>query len=64
MGEYFCDTCKFYDDDVSKYWAIIYWDDWQFDELILGLLRFNCVVLIFCRQANSISIAMDVGFVG
>jgi hypothetical protein len=25
MGEYFCDICKFYDDDVSEYWVIIYW---------------------------------------
>jgi hypothetical protein len=64
MGEYFCDICKFYDDDVSEYWVIVYWDDWQYDELILGLLWFNCGGVNFCRQANSSSIVIVVGFVG
>jgi hypothetical protein len=52
MGEYFCDICKFYDDDVSEYWVIIYWDDWQYDELILGLLWFNCGGVNFLQTSK------------
>jgi len=56
MGEYFCDTCKFYDDDVS----------FKFDCFCICFVPFipTDACCFFYRQRKGSTIAMIVAYAG